>query len=243
MIDGLRIDDHTILIALGIDIEGRKHVLGMRLGATENATVSRELLVDVRERGVRTNQEMLFVIDGAKALRKAVIDVFGKKAIIQRCQIHKTRNVTDQLPENVRDSIAAAMRQAYTSSDPRRARTLLVNIARRLRSDHPDAAASLEEGLDETLTILRFRLSERLRRALSNTNMIENIIGLCRDTTKRVKRWRDGRMIIRWIVAAVVDSSKRFRRVWSFGDIKKLANQLRNTDAQMRSLDSKGAAA
>jgi transposase-like protein len=233
----------VILVALGIDIEGRKHVLGMRIGATENSTSCTELLVDLRERGVRTDTTKLFVLDGAKALRKAVLDVFGKKAIIQRCQLHKTRNVTEQLPENIRDSIEAAMRQAYTSSDPKRARTLLLNLVRRLRAEHPDAASSLEEGLDETLTILRFQLSERLTRALSNTNMIENLIGLCRDTTHRVKRWRNGTMIMRWLIASVIDASKRFRRVWSFPDIKKLAKALRTNDEPTSSLDAKGKAA
>jgi transposase-like protein len=243
MIDGLHIDEHVILVALGIDIEGRKHVLGLRIGATENATSCTELLVDLRERGVRTNTTKLFVLDGAKALRKAVLDVFGKNALLQRCQLHKTRNVIEQLPESMRDSIAAAMRQAYMSRDPKRARTLLMNLARRLREKHPDAAASLEEGLDETLTILRFQLSERLTRALSNTNMIENLIGLCRNTTQRVKRWRNGEMIKRWLVASIIDASKRFRRVWSFPDIKKLARLLRANDEPTRSLDAKGKAA
>jgi transposase-like protein len=176
-------------------------VLGLRIGATENSSCT-ELLVDLRERGVRMDTTKLFVLDGAKALRKAVLDVFCKKAIVQRCQLHKTRNVTEQLPANLRESIAAAMRQAYTSSDPKRARTLLLNLARRLRDDHPDAAASLEEGLDETLTILRFGLSERLARALSNTNMIENLIRpLPRYDASReaLAQWHDDRAMARRI--------------------------------------------
>lgn len=243
MIDGLHIDEHVVLVALGIDVDGRKHVLGLRLGATENTTSTTALLADVRDRGVRTDVTTLFVLDGAKALRKAVRDVFGDKAIVQRCQLHKTRNVIEQLPESMRESVTLAMRQAYTSSTPKRARALLMNLARRLRADRPDAAASLEEGLDETLTILAFGLPSRLARALSNTNMIENLIGVCRDTTKRVKRWRDGSMVVRWLVASVVDAAKRFRRVWSFSDIKRLAAQLRRNDETARTLDVKGKAA
>lgn len=243
MLDGLHVGDHVLLVALGIDTKGYKHVLGVRLGATENSVVCTELLANLRDRGLPTNRSLLIVLDGGKGLRKAVREVFGDRAIVQRCQVHKARNVVGHLPESVAESVRAAMRQAYTTRDAKRARALLMNLVRSIRADHPDAAASLEEGLDETLTILRFGLSARLERALSNTNMIENLIGQTRDTTRRVKRWKDGQMTLRWVVAAVHDASKRFRRVWAYEDLLKLNAQLRALDEPMSRMDSKKKAA
>lgn len=213
MVDGVHVDDHVVLAALGIDSDGKKHVLGVREGATENATACTALLADLRERGMRTDQTVLAVLDGSKALAKSVRDVFGRRALIQRCQAHKARNVLDQLPEDLRPSVREALRQAYGSGDAARAKRLLGNLARRLRDDHPSAAASLDEGLDETLTVMRLRLPRKLERVLCTTNAVENLIGSVRSLGRRVKRWRNGKMIIRWTVAAVADAAMRFRRI------------------------------
>jgi transposase-like protein len=213
MLDGVCVNEHVLLVALGIDVDGNKHVLGAREGATENATACTALLSDLRERGIRTDRTVLVVIDGSKALAKAVRDVFGARALIQRCQAHKARNVLDQLPEDVRPSVRQALRQAYAAGDAHRAKKQLQNLARRLRDEHPGAAASLEEGLDETLTVMRLDVPARLARRLSTTNAIENLIGAVRVLGRRVKRWRGGRMILRWTVAALADAATRFRRL------------------------------
>lgn len=213
MIDGVYVgEDHVLLVALGFDAQGNKHVLGVREGATENAASCTALLTDMRDRGLRTEGAILAVIDGAKALAKATRDVFGARALIQRCQQHKSRNVTDQLPEDMRPSVRQALRDAYACADAARAKRLLTNLVRRLRDEHPGAAASLEEGLDETLTVKRLGLPDRLARQLSTTNAIENVIGSMRRITARVKRWRNGRMMLRWTVAAIADAATRFRR-------------------------------
>jgi transposase-like protein len=213
MVDGICIADHVLLVALGIDSDGKKHVLGVREGATENAAACTALLADLRDRGLRTDRAVLVVIDGSKALAKAVRNVFGANAIVQRCQAHKTRNVVDQLPEEMKPSVRQALRDAYAATDFDRARTMLMNLARRLRNDHPGAAASLEEGLDETISLKRLRLPKKLERQLSTTNAIENLMGSVRDLARRVKRWRGGRMIVRWTVTAVADAATRFRRI------------------------------
>jgi putative transposase len=160
-------DDHVFLVALGIDMEGKKQILGVREGATENATCCRELLTDLRERGLATDKQTLFVLDGSKALARPIRGVFGERARVQRCQVHKTRNVVEQLPESMRSSVRAWMRQAYRTSNADKAKQQLVNLARRLGDAHPAAAGSLEEGLDETLTVKRFSLPSQLERILS----------------------------------------------------------------------------
>jgi putative transposase len=213
MIDGVHIDDHVLLVAIGIDADGKKHVLGVREGATENAAACTALLADLRDRGLRTDRQVLIVIDGSKALAKAVRNVFGDRAIVQRCQAHKSRNVLDQLPDDMRPSVRQSMRDAYAAADAERARTMLNNLVRRLREKHPGAASSLEEGLDETLAVKRLRLPKKLERQLSTTNAIENLMGSVRRLSGRVKRWRGGKMILRWTVTAVADAATRFRRI------------------------------
>src|SRR4051812_46281681 len=149
----------------------------------------------MRERGLRTDRSTLVVLDGSKALTKAVREVFGARALIQRCQAHKARNIVDHLPEDMRPSVREAIRPAYGAGDAARAKRLLGNLARRLRDDHPSAAESVEEDLDETVTVMRLGLPRSLQRVLSTTNAIENLIGSVRSLGRRVKRWRDGRMI------------------------------------------------
>lgn len=218
MIDGVYIDERVLLVALGIDASGEKHVLGVREGATENAAACTAMLADLRERGLPTDRPILVVVDGSKALPKATRNVFGERAIIQRCQAHKTRNVVDQLPDEMKPSVRQALRDAYAASDADRARTMLTNLVRRLRDEHPGAASSLDEGLDETLSVKRLRLPKKLERQLSTTNAIENLMGSVRRLSRRVKRWRDGKMILRWTVAAVADAATRFRKVTGAGE-------------------------
>jgi putative transposase len=227
LIDGIHVDEHVFLVALGIDIDGNKQVLGVREGATENATCCRELLTELRERGLATDRQTLFILDGAKALARAVRDVFGERARIQRCQVHKMRNVVEQLPESMRPSVRASMRQAYRTTNPEKAKQQLLNLARRLREAHPAAAGSLEEGLEETLTVKRFALPSQLERILSTTNAIENLMGSVREHTRRVKKWKDGRMMLRWVATALQDASIRFRRVMGHSGMRDLANTLR----------------
>jgi transposase-like protein len=231
MIDGICIDDHVMLVALGIETTGKKHVLGVREGATENAASCKALLADLVDRGVPANRSILAVIDGGKALAKSLRAVFGRYAVIQRCQAHKVRNVIEQLPEGVRDAVRAALRQAYRAGEQKTAKRLLTNLERRLRDDHPGAAASLAEGLDETITIKEYKLPEWLERTLSTTNAIENVMGSVRQLTGRVKRWKNGAMIVRWTATALLEAERRFHRVRDHVGLKKLAVALRARDA------------
>lgn len=246
MIDGVHFSDHVVLAAVGIDRSGEKHPLGLREGATENTTACKALLADLIERGLNPNRAILVVIDGAKALSKAVLEVFGERALLHRCQAHKKRNVTESLPERMRGSVRNAMSQAYATGDPKRARRLLDNLARRLESDHPGAAASLREGLEETLTVMRFNLPESLERVLSSTNLIENLFSRVREISRRVKRWQGGQMILRWTAAGVLEAERHFRKVAGYRAIPKLVAGLRAHDATLdrqRGVDNRRQAA
>jgi putative transposase len=227
MIDGIHFDDHVVLAALGIDESGHKHVLGGGEGATENARACKGLLEDLISRGLVTDHALLVVIDGAKALHKAAKDVFGDRALIQRCQEHKKRNVADQLPESLRPSVRRAMNQAYESSDAKRALRLLENLAARLEGEHPGAAASLREGLAETLTVIELGLTGALRLTLRTTNPIDNLFGSVRKVSRRVKRWKGGRMMLRWCAASVLDAATRFRKIRGYAEMPKLVAALR----------------
>jgi putative transposase len=179
----------VLLAAVGIDIGGKKHVLGLRERTTEN-TACKALLADLIERGLPTDRRLLFVIDGAKALRRALTDIFGERALIQLCREHKKRNVTEALPERMCRSVRCAMSQAYATRDPKRARRLLENLARRLELDYPSAAGSLRGGLEDTLTVMRLDLPESLERALSSANLIENLFSRVREIANRVNAGR-----------------------------------------------------
>jgi transposase-like protein len=233
MIDGVHFADHVVLVALGIDSEGRKHVLGLREGATENASACTALLGDLVERGLQTDRSILAVLDGSRALRKALVAHFGNRVHVQRCQEHKKRNVLDQLPDKLRPSVKAALNEAYRTGDATRARKLLDNLARRLESDHPGAASSLREGLEETLTVMAWRLPRPLERTLSTTNPIENLMGSCRRVTRNVKRWRGGEMILRWMAAGIVEAARGFRRLRGHAGMPQLAAALRAADAAL----------
>jgi len=202
-----------MVVALGITTAGEKRLLGLRQGATENATVVTSLLEELRERGVRTDLPTLFVLDGAKALLAAVVRVWGKFAAIQRCQVHKRRNVEAHLPDKHHDELRERLNAAYHETNATQARTLLAATVKWLRRITPAAAASLEEGLEETLTVVRLGVPELLRKTLSTTNPIESAFSVAESVTRRVKRWRDGDMRQRWCVAGLVDAERRFNRV------------------------------
>lgn len=232
MIDGIHIGEHLVLAALGIDEGGEKHVLGLYEGATENETVCTALISDLTSRGLRTDRSMLFVIDGSKGLSKAIRAVYGKRAIIQRCQIHKRRNVLDHLPEDMRKSVGRTISTAYKCDDAARAKRMLEALARQLERKHPSAAASLREGLDETLAVLRFGLPQGLMRTLATTNPIEFLNSRIRKTTHNVTRW-DGTMVLRWVALALDEASKTFRRLRGHQGMPKLVAALRAHDAQL----------
>jgi transposase-like protein len=246
LIDGVHFADHVVLAAVGIDVDGEKHPLGLREGAIENAAACKALLEDLIERGLNPNRAILVVIDGAKGLRRAVLDIFGERALIQRCQAHKKRNVTDALPERMRVSVRTAMSQAYASRDPKRARRLLENLAHKLESNHPGAAASLREGLDESVTLMALHLPEELERVLSSTNLIENLFSRVREIARRVKRWQGGTMILRWTAAGVLEAERHFRKIAGYRALPRLAAALRAREAALyraRGVDNRKQAA
>jgi transposase-like protein len=229
-IDGKVFKAHTLLIALGVDSTGKKHVLGVREGATENTRVVTALLADLVQRGLSSERPILFVIDGAKALRKAIRDVFGSAALVQRCQVHKCRNVLDHLPEQLRSSVQRALNDAYQSDAASLAQRQLERLAHSLDHDHPGAAASLREGLEETLTVHALGITGALRRTLATTNPIENLNAGVAQYCRNVKRWRGGLMIQRWVTSALVDSEQQFRRVRGFRDLPRLIAALDATE-------------
>jgi putative transposase len=212
MIDGVHFADHLCIVALGIDIDGTKHPLAVVEGSTENTTLVKGLLVGLRDRGLDVTGPILVVLDGAKALAAAVREVFDHP-VIGRCQIHKLRNVRDHLPEKMRGPVSKRMRAAYHAESALQAEAMLEALAKELDKTHPGAAGSLREGLAETLTVLRLDLPPTLARTLRSTNAIESMIGICREHSKNVKRWRDGQMAMRWCAAGMVEATKQFRRV------------------------------
>jgi putative transposase len=212
MVDGVHFAGHCCVVALGVGIDGTKHPLGLVEGSTENATLVTDLIVDLRERGLDVTKPVLAVIDGSKALRRAILDVFDH-AVIARCQLHKVRNVTSKLPDALAATVTSKMRAAYRNPDPLAAEADLEALARQLTKTHPGAAGSLREGLAETLTVSRLGVPPTLARTLRSTNAIESMIEICRDHSSNVKRWRDGEMVLRWCAAGMAEASKQFRRV------------------------------
>lgn len=231
MIDGIVCGDHTVMVALGIDETGNKHVLGLWEGATENATACTGLLANMVERGLDTKRTMLFVLNGAKAIAKAVRDTFGKQAIIQRCQVHKKRNVLEHLPERMRSTTGATISTAYGCGDPARALSMLKKLAQQLERKHPSAAASLREGLEETLTVISLKLDNALSRTLATTNPIENLNSALRRIHHNVKRWQDGTMVLRWVAVGLHEARKGFRRLKGHEGMPKLVAALRAHDS------------
>ncbi len=233
LLDGVHIGDHCLIVALGITADGQKHALGLWEGATENATMCRTLLANLQGRGLRTDRSLLVILDGALALHKAVRTVFGDAALIQRCQVHKLRNILDHLPERERPSVHAVIRRAYQASDAKTATRRLTDLATRLDRDHPSAAGSVREGLEETLTVMTLQLSARLQRSLATTNAAESLLSRTRHVKRNVKRWRGGQMMLRWVAAGVLEAVKGFRRLKGCADMPKLVAALRTRDQRL----------
>jgi hypothetical protein len=226
LLDGIEIGERTLVAALGITVGGEKVPLGLWQGSTENATVCTALLQDLLERGLRIEAKILCVVDGGKGLRKALGQVLGDYAVIQRCQVHKLRNVLDQLPEAQRTYVRRTMQEAYRSERFDLARKRLLALAAWLvRQGEDQAAASLREGLDETLTVVKLKLPKTLRRSLATTNAIENLLGHVRRVTRNVKRWK-GDMARRWTWLAITDAHSRFRRLKGYRDLPLLRSAL-----------------
>src|SRR6266568_1415855 len=216
-IDGLHIGDDLVLVAaLGIDSEGHKHPLGLIEGATENAAVVQALIDNLIERGLDPKVCRLFIIDGAKALSKVIRRTFGAHTPIQRCQLHKARNVIERLPKPLHASVRRVLRQAWELDDADKAERLLRNLARRFEHEAPAVASSILEGLDEMLTVNRLGLPAKLRRSLACTNSIENMMGTVRRVCRNVKRWRNAAMVLRWTAAAMMEAAKGFRRLKAY---------------------------
>jgi putative transposase len=244
MVDGVHFGEHTCVVALGIGIDGTKHPLAVEEGSTENATLVTGLITGLRERGLDVTKPILAVLDGAKALSRAVKDVFDQP-LIHRCQQHKIRNVRDRLPEKMRTVAERRMRQAYHAESALKAESLLTELAAELDKTHPGAAASLREGMAETLTILRLGVPPALARTLHSTNPIESMIEICREHSKNVKRWRDGTMALRWCAAGMLEAGHQFRRVNGHLHLPKLRAALeahfRNVSAASQNEDQKAA--
>jgi putative transposase len=222
MLDGIEIAERTHVVALGISTDGVKIPLGLWEGSTENASLVRLLLADLVDRGLDPEQAILFVIDGGKALRKGIKDVFGEHALVHRCHRHKERNVTDLLPERDRDHVRARIRAAWSLSDAELAQQRLELLATELDRTWPDAAGSLREGLGETLTLMRLGITGNLATTLSSTNPCESMIEIVRYTQRNVKRWREGDMRKRWTAAGMLEAEQQFRRIIGYKDLAKL---------------------
>ncbi len=213
-IDGIHIEEDLMLLAaVGIDGNGDKHPLGVVEGATENAAVCQALLDNLVGRGLDPAVCRLFIIDGAKALSKAIRNTFGRHTPIQRCQVHKARNITERLAKPLHASVRKALRQAWELDDADKAEKLIKNLARRLEREAPGVSASILEGIDEILTVVRLKLPLELRRSLACTNIIENMNGTIRQVCRNVKRWQDASMALRWTSAAMLEAAKGFRRL------------------------------
>lgn len=225
-VDGVEYAGTTMICVLGVTADGNKTILGLREGATENAEVVTCLLEEIRDRGVSTKVPTLFVLDGAKALSAAVKRVWGKKALLQRCQVHKKRNVKAHLPEKHWEEFDRMVHLAYHGQDHDAALKQLQLTARWLDRISPDAAASLREGMSETITVIRLQVPELLRKTLSTTNPIESAFHVCRSVTRRVKRWREGDMRHRWCTAGLIKAEERFRRVRGYKEIPTLLRAL-----------------
>lgn len=230
MIDGKEFAGEHVIVALGVDGTGQKHILGLVQGSTENGTVVQHLLDDLVERGLDTGQPMLIVLDGSKALRKAVTKTFGDRCPVQRCQIHKRRNVKDHLPPTHQSSADQRIRTAYAMKDYAQAKDQLLKTVAWLEGINPSAARSLEEGLEETLTLHRLDLPDPLRKSLQSTNLIESALSVAAHVTRRVKRWRGGDMRLRWSAAGLMEAEKKFRRIRGFKVMPKLLTALGRTD-------------
>jgi transposase-like protein len=226
LIDGIHLGQQVLAVALGIETSGKKHVLGLWQGATENTTVVKELLEDLVARGLHAEKRYLFVIDGAKALRAAVERVFGERAAVQRCQIHKRRNVKEHLPKSAQGDTDRRIRNAYAMTSYAEAKAELEKIFRQLERINPSAARSLEEGLEETLTVHRLGVGTLLRRTLASTNPIESCLSTVERVARNVKRWRTGNHALRWTATGLLEAERTFRKVKGYRELQILQRKL-----------------
>jgi transposase-like protein len=233
LLDGVHVGEHCLIVALGVTEDGTKHALGLWDGSTENSTLCQSLLSNLQSRGLCTDRSLLVILDGSKALHKAVRMTFGEAALVQRCQIHKLRNVLDHLPERQRPWVKALVQRAYRQDEVASAKRILQDLARRLDGEYPSAAESVREGLEETLTIIGLHLLPALRRSLSTTNAAESLISRTRHVKRNVKRWRGGQMVRRWVAAGVLEAVKGFRRLKGHKEMPKLVTALRARDQQL----------
>lgn len=238
MLDGTGMGDHLLVVALGIDAKGHKHVLGVTQGSTESEQVCRGLLGQLIERGLVVDRARLFVIDGGKGIRKAIRETFGDWALIQRCQVHKLRNVAEHLPRGKRTWVRAAMNRAWLQSTMTGARGKLRDLAAQLEDEHPGAARSVLEGLDETLTVIGLGMGAALSKTLRSTNPIENLQGTLKRVARNVKRWRGGSMALRWAVSGLLEAQKKFRRVKGYREMAQFIAALEAT-IKCEAVDSK----
>jgi putative transposase len=224
-IDGIVIGGHSVLVAIGVDSDGYKHVLGLKEGASENATVVKDLLEDLVERGVKSGVKRLFVIDGSKALRAGIDAVYGADNPVQRCRLHKERNVLDYLPDEQKEYTRLTMRAAF-SLDAEKGQRRIESLARQYEDEYPSAAGSLREGLGEMFTVNRLGVPASLRRSLVSTNIIESPNAGIRARTRRVTEWDGGTMVRRWVATSLLASEAKFRRLSGYKDLWMLSAAL-----------------
>jgi putative transposase len=232
LIDGTPFKGRQMMVALGIGNDGTKTVLGLREGATENTAVVSGLLSDLVERGLDFNIPRLYILDGGKALATAVKKQAGEAAFIQRCQVHKKRNVIDHLPEEYKTDVKRKLQNAYSMVEYTDAKRALERLHRELMDINPSAARSLEEGMEETLTVHRLRVPQQLRRTLSNTNVIESAFSIVETVCRNVKRWRDGDHIERWIASGLLVAERQFRKVIGYREIPMFTASMQSTLAK-----------
>jgi putative transposase len=245
MLDGEHLAERCVVVALAITAEGTKKPVGLWDGSTENKTVVRALLADLVERGLKFDDGLLVVLDGAKALAAGVREVFGAKALIQRCTLHKRRNVADHLPDNQKAWVDAKLVKAFGHPDPDTGLRNAKSLAGQLDKNYPSAAASLREGLDEMFTAARLGIDGRLAKTLTTSNPVESMISIARTTNRNVTRWRDGQMVLRWTAAGMLNAERSFRRIKGYKQMPQLVDALhrhahRNTDPDTKTV---GAAA
>jgi len=227
MLDGEHMAERCVVVALAISADGTKVPVGLRDGSTENKTVVRALLADLVERGLAFDDGLLVVIDGAKALSAAVREAFGDKALIQRCTLHKRRNIADHLPDKEKAWVDAKLVKAFNHPDPGTGLRNAKSLAAQLDKNYPSAAASLREGLEEMFTVARLGLDGRLARTLTTSNPVESMISIARATNRNVTRWRDGQMVLRWTAAGMLNAERSFRRIKGYKQMPQLVAALK----------------
>lgn len=227
LLDGEHMAERCVVAALAITADGTKKPVGLWDGSTENKTVVRSLLADLVERGLTVDDGLLVVIDGAKALAAAVREVFGAKAAIQRCTLHKRRNVADHLPDKEQAWVDAKLVKAFAHADPDTGLANAKSLAAQLEKNYPSAASSLREGLEEMFTVARLGIDGRLAKTLTTSNPIESMISIARTTNRNVTRWRDGQMVLRWTAAGMLNAERSFRRIKGYKQMPQLVDALR----------------